>query len=421
MSHDEFSRARFLAVLAAAQAAFLPLAARAQTPGAAPDDTKEELKEVLHQRRRERRALVLSGGGARGAYQAGLIQSFVNARGIKNGEVLAPYGLVCGTSIGALNAYLVAIGQYDALREMWWNVGNENVVRLKRQYRYITDADAGVGNRIGQAIGLALGVKSDAKGVLDGGRVRDWLARNISTTLPVLIPVIWTVTNLTDQQPEFFYRVPTALTEQEHDVAVAAIRDTVGPNTAVREATPDLLIDSLHASASIPLAFDPVELPAPGGGVAQYVDGGVTANTPIGVARAFAANVDVVLMDPEFQPEVYKNALEIGIGVFGTMQQRILDSDVRAAFFETFGKRSLDALPRAVIEQITHGSEAAYDSFQEFLNSMYATDFYVKRPDKVLPVEVIGFNDFHDLLATWEIGFQAGSVPFGPYKYEHNA
>jgi predicted acylesterase/phospholipase RssA len=419
-SHDEFSRARFLAVLAAAQAAFLPLAAGAQTPPA-PDDTKEELKEILHERRRNRRALVLSGGGARGAYQAGIIQAMVNARGIKDGQILAPYGLVCGTSIGALNAYIVATGQYNTLREMWWNVGNQNVVRLKRQYRDITDPNSGVGNRIAQAIGLALGVKSDAKGVLDASRVRDWLARNIDTTLPVLMPVIWTVTNLSEQQPEFFYRVPQALTQAEHDLAVQAIRETVGPRTAVREATPDLLIDSLQASASIPLAFDPAVLPAPGGGVAQYVDGGVTANTPIGVARAFAANVDVVLMDPQFEAETYKNALEIGIGVFGTMQQRILDSDVRAAMFETFGKRALDQLPRSILEKITNGSEAAYDSFQDFLNAMYATDFFVKRPDKVLPVEVVGFNDFKDLLATWEIGYKAGLEPFAPYDYKRDA
>jgi|GEM_PF-6126943 len=42
------------------------------------------------------KALVLSGGGARGAYEAGLVCGLANA-----GE---RFDLVCGTSIGAINA-----------------------------------------------------------------------------------------------------------------------------------------------------------------------------------------------------------------------------------------------------------------------------------------------------------------------------
>jgi predicted acylesterase/phospholipase RssA len=235
----------------------------------------------------------------------------------------------------------------------------------------------------------------------------------------VLTPVLWTVTNLSDQRPEFFYRIPTELSSQERETAIAAIRDTVGPDTAVREATPDLLVDSLQASASIPLAFDPVVLPSPTGGTAQYVDGGVTANTPIGVARAFAANVDVVLMDPKFEPEVYENAMEVGIGVFGTMQQRILDSDVRAALFESYGKQALNVLTPADVARITHGSASERAAFESFLNSLYASTFFVKRPDKTLPVAVVGFNDVQGLEAAYDVGMQAGHTPFE--KYDENA
>jgi NTE family protein len=78
---------------------------------------------------------VLSGGGARGAFQAGMIGNWVSARGVKNGQRLEPYDLVAGTSIGALNAYLIALGQYDRLREMWYNVGNEAIVQLNRSTR----------------------------------------------------------------------------------------------------------------------------------------------------------------------------------------------------------------------------------------------------------------------------------------------
>ena len=101
----------------------------------------------------------------------------------------------------------------------------------------------------------------------------------------------------------------------------------------LREATPDILIDALRASTAIPVAFDPVELPTADGSSRDLdVDGGVTANTPVGVARAAARNVDVVLMDPPFEREDYKNAFEVGYGVFGAMQRRILESDLRAGY-----------------------------------------------------------------------------------------
>jgi predicted acylesterase/phospholipase RssA len=417
MSESRPSRARFLAAAAALQAALLPLGAGAQVR---PEkDETAVLAAELHRLRQTRRALVLSGGGARGAYQAGLVQTLTARAGILDGQPLAPYGLICGTSIGALNAYMVATGRYSQLRDMWLTVGTADVVRLKRRYRYIADSNSGIGNRIAQAIGLALGIKSNVKGVLDSSSVRSWLAAHIDPAAPVLTPVVWTVTNLSEQRPEFFYRVPNQLDAAERDLAVEAIRDTVGPDTAVREATPDLLIDSLQASASIPLAFDPVELPSPTGtGTAQYVDGGVTANTPIGVARAFAANVDVVLMDPKFEPEIYKNAMEIGIGVFGTMQQRILESDVRAAFFETFGKRALDGLSPKEIAAIAHGSPEKAAQLQTFVNALYASSFFVKRPDTTLPVEVVGFNDVPGLAATYDRGVTAGATPFDPFEPE---
>ena len=76
-----------------------------------------------------------------------------------------------------------------------------------------------------------------------------------------------------------------------------------------------------------------------GGGTNLYVDGGVAANTPVGPARAAATHIDVVLLDPPLQKTDYRNALEVGFGVFGAMQRRILEADVRAAYLETFGKR----------------------------------------------------------------------------------
>jgi len=52
------------------------------------------------------RTLVVSIGGARGAYEGGMIDYLVQAGEIKDGEPLAPCGFLCGTSIRPLkNTY----------------------------------------------------------------------------------------------------------------------------------------------------------------------------------------------------------------------------------------------------------------------------------------------------------------------------
>jgi len=81
------NRRAFLA--SAAALASLPIAGEAAAP-ADPDHPG-----------RLSRALVLSGGGARGAYQAGLIDYLRLSAQIPNGAPLRPYQLVAGTSIGA--------------------------------------------------------------------------------------------------------------------------------------------------------------------------------------------------------------------------------------------------------------------------------------------------------------------------------
>ncbi len=68
-------------------------------------------------------ALVFSGGGAKGAYEAGVALAFL-ARAV-------PIKLVAGTSAGALNATLVAGGQPELLEETWRTLTRDQVYRLK--------------------------------------------------------------------------------------------------------------------------------------------------------------------------------------------------------------------------------------------------------------------------------------------------
>src|SRR3546814_20858435 len=57
----------------------------------------------------EKTALVLSGGGARAAYQVGVLQGLVKLRRERLGDgAHNPFGILCGTSSGAINAAALA-------------------------------------------------------------------------------------------------------------------------------------------------------------------------------------------------------------------------------------------------------------------------------------------------------------------------
>jgi predicted acylesterase/phospholipase RssA len=384
------SRRAFLGS-AAALAAALPLGGEAASPPAPAIQRVD-------------RALVLSGGGARGVYQAGIIDYLRLSRQIPDGAPLAPYGAIAGTSIGALNGYFAATGQYTKLRNLWYSIADQQVIRLKARYAKIVNEDSGLGTRFVAAMRMVLSLTSHDSGVIDGDHVRAWLAHFIDPERPVLTPLLWPVTNLTTQSPEFFFMVPTKLTREEREIAVNAIQTTVGAHAVLREATPAILIDALRASTAIPVAFDPVPLPAPhDGGINLYVDGGVTANTPVAAARAAALRIDVVLLDPPLQETHYHNALDVGFGVFGAMQRRILEADMRAAYLETFGKRSI---------QHPHTAE-----LQAFTASLYDSDIFQMQPVDELPVNVIGFDDRDNIYKTFKIGFSDAAAGFVPYVY----
>jgi len=68
-------------------------------------------------------ALVLSGGGAKGAYEAGVASTFVK-RGL-------PIALVTGSSAGALNAAMLADGRMDELERMWRGLTRDRVYALR--------------------------------------------------------------------------------------------------------------------------------------------------------------------------------------------------------------------------------------------------------------------------------------------------
>jgi len=67
-----------------------------------------------------KRAIVLAGGGSRGAYQIGVWKALR--------ELGIDYQLVTGSSVGALNGALMVQGDFDAAMELWENISTSDVM-----------------------------------------------------------------------------------------------------------------------------------------------------------------------------------------------------------------------------------------------------------------------------------------------------
>src|ERR671910_2975218 len=83
-------------------------------------------------RARSRAGLVLTGGGARAAYQVGVVKA---VRDILGNPVKNPFPIVCGTSAGAINAATLAVFADNFTRgvanllEVWENMHCEQIYR----------------------------------------------------------------------------------------------------------------------------------------------------------------------------------------------------------------------------------------------------------------------------------------------------
>lgn len=70
-----------------------------------------------------KKAVVLAGGGARGAYEIGAWKAL--------NELEYKYDILTGTSVGALNGALMLQNDFDFAYDLWTNISNEKVYNMK--------------------------------------------------------------------------------------------------------------------------------------------------------------------------------------------------------------------------------------------------------------------------------------------------
>jgi NTE family protein len=183
-----------------------------------------------------RYALVLSGGGSRGAYELGVWKAIR--------ELKLPIDIVTGTSIGALNGALVAQQQYEVAEQLWLNLDPSQVVKTEEKdpavvFRmFLKDAFTGGAD--------TSPLEHMLRDHVDEAAIRSSPIRYglVTVRLPLLQPVPVTIEEIPQGQ----------------------------------------LVDYLMASATVYPLFRPKEIEG-----RKYIDGGFHDNMPINLAAEMGA------------------------------------------------------------------------------------------------------------------------------------
>lgn len=196
------------------------------------------------------RAIVLAGGGAKGAYELGVWKALRKLR-IK-------YDIVTGTSVGALNGAFMVQGDYLKAMWMWQNINFDMI--------FETDFTGNVTSYAGMKDLFKLYAKGVMQGGLDVG--------NLEQTIDHYINV------------EKFYR-----SKINYGLVTVNLSD-LKPITLVKDEIPKAeLKDYLMASATCFPAFKTKKIKND-----YYIDGGYYDNVPIDLAISMGAT-EVIAVD----------------------------------------------------------------------------------------------------------------------------
>lgn len=224
--------------------------------------------------------LVLTAGGARGAYQAGVLKRIGEIRALRNAPI--PFGIIAGASAGAINGSMIAATALDfaqgtgKLSALWSQLSVGDVIRA--------DTRALLGNGLQLLRDLALG------GVIGAGNVPSLVdAAPLRAFLQRHLPVDG-IGAAIDRGA--LYAVALTATGYHSGKAFTFIQGQQGHPLWLksrRVALPATLgVDHVCASAAIPLVFPPVPLTT-GGTTAWFGDGALRLTTPLSPAIRLGA------------------------------------------------------------------------------------------------------------------------------------
>lgn len=185
-------------------------------------------------------ALVLSGGGAKGAYQAGVIKEIDDKLNLN-------YQVISGVSVGNLNGVMVAQDKIDSLVSIWEEI-NDGKVYVKKSVLKL----------IWQYIKYKIGIDKAPFAMYDNDPLRKLIKKHV---------------NYEDLKTDFLSgRVSISTGEYKNNL------------------DKENFIDQILASSAIPLIWEPTEFDGQ-----QWVDGGVRNVTPLSDVLSYDPDLIIII------------------------------------------------------------------------------------------------------------------------------
>ena len=238
----------------------------------------------VHVRNGPRVALVLAGGGARGAYEIGALSALL-PRLERRGE--RP-DIVVGTSVGAINAAYLAATAADPVEHsleegaaLWSGISFEDVLRPLLSRAELTKAFSSVGEFLGVP-GAHLWSLLDPTPLADALDQRVQLRRIHGNVADGALTAAAVVATSARHGSSVVF----------HDGGGRVAPD---PERALEYVSARLGLEHVRASAAIPGVFPAVRVQRPRAAAGWYFDGGTRLNTPIKPALALGAERVIVI------------------------------------------------------------------------------------------------------------------------------
>ncbi len=232
-----------------------------------------------------RTGIVLSGGGARGAYQVGVVAGILDVLH-DTGMVHAPFNVLCGTSVGAINAAYLASHADQANLAIEGLVDAWRSLKLAEHLRINLRGLLGIWKSADPRDDSSMSSRAmQARALLDTAPLTDLVKnqvpfprmyRNIDTGV-VRALVITALEISTGRTTMFIDALKNVSFPETNDARRNVRRERIG-------------LQHVLASSALPLLFPPRRIDGE-----AYCDGGVRFNTPIAPAiRAGADRLVVV-------------------------------------------------------------------------------------------------------------------------------
>lgn len=253
------------------------------------------------------KALVISGGGSKGAFGGGVAQYLIE-------EKKRDYELYIGTSTGSLLVPFLAVKELDRLKEVYTNVNQKDIFKIN-----------------------PFKVKKDKQGAVKVG-INYW---------NVLYNVIIRRKNAFGDASNLRKLIAKFMTERDYDIIRKSNKEIIACVTnltlaqAEYKSTADYgwsdYADYMLASATVPPFMEPIEKEG-----YHFADGGIVEHAPIQEAiNRGATEIDIIILRTEVQelaPEMIRNPFHYIFRTVEIMMTEIGRDDVRLANLKAMDK-----------------------------------------------------------------------------------